>query len=409
MPEWTENKLAGLPGHGAYHVRSGFGGQSQATNAVIIIPKAHFRMRFNIHTFTSTLLIAAISAISTSCSSPESDYKKAEQANTEKAYSEFIAKHPDSPLVAQAKAKIEQTAYEAALKTGTVPAFEGFLKRFSSGSHAEKAKGDMDALEFILASKSSTIPLWQTYITKYPQSTNAPMARSSLAELLLPQVVNTNTVLAYNKFAKEFSGTAAATQALQKASAIIRARSEANKNVNIFSGSRYELNGVTLGANGKQRLTKDSKIVNGMFAAGLSVDGPDQVSFKLGKLRFVRGIPVVECEGGFEYTVLLSGDMKLTAIVIDLEKVRALSLPALVAEFKKKPSLSTLYQIQEVKITMEIDDLADKFDQMNFKEQEKILEMAETVIHPALDNLLEKIQNDPTNPNSGKAKAIFEK
>jgi hypothetical protein len=64
------------------------------------------------------------------CSNPEGDFKVAEQANTEQAYGDFIKKHPDSPLVARAKVKIQQNAFAAA---------RGILVRSKATKHSSRA------------------------------------------------------------------------------------------------------------------------------------------------------------------------------------------------------------------------------------------------------------------------------
>jgi len=42
------------------------------------------------------IILVAMLAMVSSCSNPDGDYKKAEQANTDQAYNEFIKKHPDT-------------------------------------------------------------------------------------------------------------------------------------------------------------------------------------------------------------------------------------------------------------------------------------------------------------------------
>ena len=48
------------------------------------------------------ILVAALSA----CSSPESDLKTAEQANTEASYQKFLGDHPEGPLADEARKRI---------------------------------------------------------------------------------------------------------------------------------------------------------------------------------------------------------------------------------------------------------------------------------------------------------------
>ncbi|HEY6182750.1 MAG TPA: hypothetical protein VIW67_10915, partial [Terriglobales bacterium] len=81
-------------------------------------------------------------AILISCSNPENELKKAEQANTEQGYQDFIKRHPDSPLVAQAQADLEKVVYEAAKRAATSAAFESFLSRFPKSPLSKQAQVD---------------------------------------------------------------------------------------------------------------------------------------------------------------------------------------------------------------------------------------------------------------------------
>jgi outer membrane protein assembly factor BamD (BamD/ComL family) len=173
-------------------------------------------MKSKLHSLGWLLSIIAMSAVLTACNNPESDFKKAEQANTEQAYDDFIKKHPDSSLIAQAKAHMEQNAYGDAQKNPTVAAYETFLQRFPSGELAQKAKSELEALEFDQASKTATVPTWEGFIQRYPQSTNGPRAQQHLARLLFQQAALTNTVSAYDDFTKRFSGTEQAKEAMNR-------------------------------------------------------------------------------------------------------------------------------------------------------------------------------------------------
>lgn len=158
----------------------------------------------------------AVALLLASCSNPESDFKRAEQFNTEQAYNDFIKKHPDSPLVAQAKVRIEQNAYEATRKTGNVAALEVFLNRFQSKELAQKTRIELETLEFAQASKSLSIPTWETFLQNYPKSTNASRARQELAQLVFQKVLTTNTVSAYEAFTMQFAGTEAVKEAVKR-------------------------------------------------------------------------------------------------------------------------------------------------------------------------------------------------
>ena len=120
--------------------------------------------------------VVFVALLLTSCSNPEGEFKKAEQANTEQAYNQFIQKHPDSPLVAQAEAQI-------------------------------------DSLTFKAAQSANTVATWEAFLQKYPQSTNAAVAHEVLAQLVFQQAATSNSVVAFEGVVKRFADTAAAKEA----------------------------------------------------------------------------------------------------------------------------------------------------------------------------------------------------
>jgi hypothetical protein len=158
----------------------------------------------------------AVSLLLTACNNPESDYRKAEQANTEQAYNDFIKQHGDSPLVGQAKAHIEHNAYSDAQKTSTIAGYEKFLERFATGQLAQQAQFELESLELAQATKAATIPSWEAFLQKYPKSTNSAQARQHLATLLIQRADNTPTVAGYREVATRFPGSEAAIDAIKR-------------------------------------------------------------------------------------------------------------------------------------------------------------------------------------------------
>lgn len=167
---------------------------------------------FDLRLAVALVCVAALVA----CSNPEGDFKKAEQANTEEAFNAFIKKHPDSPLIAQAKSRIEKNAYESARKAASVAAYEGFLKRYKMGEFGDQAKHELENVEFANAKTTAAISSWEAFLQKYSQTTNGKMAREELARLHLQPIIATNTVSAYEAFAKDFPGTEAAKEAMKR-------------------------------------------------------------------------------------------------------------------------------------------------------------------------------------------------
>jgi TolA-binding protein len=189
----------------------------------------------------------------TSCSNPERDFKAAEATGTEKAYGEFILKHPDSPLVAQAKAGIEKRAYQdakaagssaaylaflkrfpastltpqasndlaaatylEAKRSGTPGAYEDFLLRFANSPDASRARTELEALEFELAGKTPAIGTWREFLKKHPGSAQEAEAKKALSELVFAQVAQSGTVSNLAGFLREFPASPHAPQAREK-------------------------------------------------------------------------------------------------------------------------------------------------------------------------------------------------
>jgi hypothetical protein len=139
-----------------------------------------------------------------SCSNPERDLKNAKQTNTEQAYTDFIKAHPDSPLVALAKARIEENAFEQAKRTGTTTALESFIKRFGSGDLGPRARGELESVELAQAEKSASVPMWEAFLNKYAASTNATGARQALEHLEYCAATNANSIAAYEAYLAKY-------------------------------------------------------------------------------------------------------------------------------------------------------------------------------------------------------------
>jgi outer membrane protein assembly factor BamD (BamD/ComL family) len=215
-------------------------------------------MKIQASSITALLLATSVTVFLTSCSNPESDLKTAEQANTEQAFQQFIQKHPESPLVAQAQRDQEKVVYEVAMKAGTsssfktflqrfpkspladqasaeweraeydqagragtVAAYEAFLKQFPSGAHGGQAKSNLEGAEFAGACAQPSIPTWHAFLDKYPESSHAAAATSNLCELAFQQAANANTVSNLEAFLREFPGTQRSQAALEKLAPLI--------------------------------------------------------------------------------------------------------------------------------------------------------------------------------------------
>ena len=135
------------------------------------------------NTSFGVIAVAGACSLLTSCSDPEGDFKKAEQANTDQTYMEFIKKHSDSPLATQAKARIEKNAYEAARTAASIEAYEHFLKRFPQSDLAGEAASLLRKLQYEAAIEAPTLASYIRCLQKYPNGTDSDDLRKSLQTL----------------------------------------------------------------------------------------------------------------------------------------------------------------------------------------------------------------------------------
>src|SRR4051794_13740823 len=85
------------------------------------------------------------------CSSPQSDFKKAEQEGTLIAYRAFLQKHSQGPFADQARARItaisEEQAWRQAEQANTLESYQAFATLHQDGSHAAEARDRIVALQ----------------------------------------------------------------------------------------------------------------------------------------------------------------------------------------------------------------------------------------------------------------------
>jgi hypothetical protein len=79
------------------------------------------------------------------CTTPESSFQEAEEANEIRAYQRFIAKYPDHPLADQARTNVDDLQYQAALKTNTAAVFQNFVNDHRFSSHFQEAERKLAA------------------------------------------------------------------------------------------------------------------------------------------------------------------------------------------------------------------------------------------------------------------------
>jgi hypothetical protein len=112
--------------------------------------------------------LASVIVFATGCSDPRGDFAVAEQQNTAEAFEQFISKHSDDPLAAQARDRIESLRFEAALAANTRDALRRFLDEFPASAQRDRVQ-QLDAeLAFEEAGRLNTPQGWQRLLEEFP-------------------------------------------------------------------------------------------------------------------------------------------------------------------------------------------------------------------------------------------------
>jgi cell division protein FtsN len=125
------------------------------------------------------------------CSSPESDWKKADAQGTVAAYQAFLKDHPNNAHADQARDRIhaleDEQAWAGAQKTNTPESFQAYLQNEPKGGHFAEAHDRTTTLERSAAWKvvqtNATAPALQEFLERYPQGPEADQARAQLQTL----------------------------------------------------------------------------------------------------------------------------------------------------------------------------------------------------------------------------------
>jgi hypothetical protein len=82
--------------------------------------------------------------ILTSCANPEKDWSLAQRDDSQNAYLEFLAKHPDSEFAGQARLRIDERkiirAWERAEFKDTIDAYNSFISKHGDSEYVTDAK-----------------------------------------------------------------------------------------------------------------------------------------------------------------------------------------------------------------------------------------------------------------------------
>jgi cell division septation protein DedD len=138
---------------------------------------------------TVPLFIAT--ALLLACSSAESDWNKADTANTTAAYEDFLKQHPNDAHAQQARDRLQKMeddkAWSDAQNSTTLEGYQQYLQKEPNGAHVPDAHTELTALERAAAWKAAqatnTESALQDFLKKYNQGPEADQARAQLQKL----------------------------------------------------------------------------------------------------------------------------------------------------------------------------------------------------------------------------------
>ena len=137
-----------------------------------------------------SLVLAAAAALG-ACSSAQSDWSKANAANTVAAYQEFLSKHPTGEHSAEAGDRIhalqDDQAWSQAKQTNTIDGYRDYLQKQPTGSHVTEAQDAVStqqrAADWQAAESAGTVASVQDFLKKYSAGPEVDQARAKLGEL----------------------------------------------------------------------------------------------------------------------------------------------------------------------------------------------------------------------------------
>jgi formylglycine-generating enzyme required for sulfatase activity len=124
----------------------------------------------------------------------------ASKTDTPEAYTAFLRKYPNSPMVYEASSRLaafasarEQAAWGTAQKTNTLAGYEGFLKDYRAGAYAAEAQNRLDNLSddaaWARAEAANTPAACQQYLQNYPKGRHLAEAQrcvNAAAQVIAP-------------------------------------------------------------------------------------------------------------------------------------------------------------------------------------------------------------------------------
>jgi len=138
-----------------------------------------------------TIPLVCVIAVLVACSSTESDWSKAQAANTAAAYQNFLREHPGGAHAQEADDRLQKIqddeAWSDAQQSNSLAAYQQYLQKEPNGAHASQAQDQVTALQraaaWQTARATNTEPALQDFLQKYSTGQEADEARAQLQKL----------------------------------------------------------------------------------------------------------------------------------------------------------------------------------------------------------------------------------
>jgi len=127
-----------------------------------------------------------------SCASPEKDWRLAERDDSQNAYLEFLAKHPDSQFVDDARRRINElkviNAWERAEFKDSLTAYQAFIDKYGDSEYVATAHARIQEIQrdeyWEMIQTDGNKAAVEAFLVQYPDAPQATEARSMLAAII---------------------------------------------------------------------------------------------------------------------------------------------------------------------------------------------------------------------------------
>jgi len=142
-------------------------------------------MKFHLVVFFTFLVLI-------SCASPEKDWRLAERDDSQNAYLEFLAKHPQSEFAEQARKRIDELkvirAWERAEFKDSLAAYQAYIDKYGDSEYVATAREHIREIQrdeyWEMIQSDANKAAVEAFLVQYPDAPQFTEAESILAEII---------------------------------------------------------------------------------------------------------------------------------------------------------------------------------------------------------------------------------